>query len=570
MQVFVNDIQLPFSGSLSLKYSNPTFNSVGSYSLPVSFPARYPQVQKAFGFPSLLDAEKLPSIPGMLRAAELELIGEWQVSSASEKSVEAYFKGNSSAFFGQIAGKYLHELNYNGITQPAGSNFVEDVLAYMTSLVDSIYPNSDYTSYCAFMPKAAGDETTEAYMFVNPMDPDTFGFSVPPSGLGDLNQGVYLFVGAVIDYIFREFGYKLTTNIFASDPDLCQLTLFNTFDQHGNGYFDYRNFVPRRLISDFLQMIAMRFNLIIAINETSKSVIVDYFDNVVNNIESTNLKLVGKKIDPRGPTGIKLVAEQPDEWAKTSNVSEYDFADDPATITQVATLRDIEPSAQGALFYVLNEANYYIINASNEAVRISPRQFPYLTGSNYTPKETAAGNPAMFTYRKTETVASISMERDWLLPRVDLKANGKNLFLQWMTQGVSGFNDYPIMLVFARGLVYNVPVDLANSSYGGNYPLGTIDRYNCEGDELDNSEIMMKLDWEGDYGLIERCWARRITWEMNTKKIVTADIIGSEIRKLFNFGRAVRIENSNYMVSSFTIEFSGTGYQVRDAELLRL
>ena len=573
MEIYVNDILVPFAGSISIKYSNPIFNTIGSYSLPVSFPARSPLVRRAFGFPETLEASKLTSIPGLLKFAEIELIGEWEINDISDSTIEAYFKGGSSGFYGLIAGKNLTDLTYNGITLPAGTNFTEDVLAYMTSVVtsDSIYPDSDYTSYCAYMPLAAGEDTPEDYKFVNPLSVDVFGFKIPESGFGNLNQGVYLYVGAVINYIFAEFGYKINKNIFATDPDLRRLTLFNTFDQHGWGEFDYRNFVPRRSIASFLELIASRLNIAIVVSDTSRSVIIDFFDNIVATLENSNLKIINKKADKRGPSGIKLKAEQPDDFAKTNYEQELDFTNYPNAIYRVNTIRDIDGSL-GDVYYVINEMTYYIIKDSGVS-RICSKQFPYSVGTNATSKDLAAGSPGMYTLRKTETITGLEIERDWLLPRTDLKANGKTIMQQWMVQGQPGYNDFPIMLVFYHGIFYNVPTDPVYSELGGNYPLASTSVYNCEGDTIWNSlpgSRLISLVWDEETGLVENFWKNRLKWEMEVRRIVTGDITGSNIRKLFDFSRALTIENSNYLVNSFNVEFSGSDIKIQNAELYRL
>ncbi len=579
MQIFVNDIPVPFFGSITLRFSNPLFSKTGGHSFPVSFPATVPAVQKAFGFPSILEAESLPEIPARIQAEHLSLKGYWKVTDASDTVVEAYFVGNDSAFYEQIRGKYLTDLTYNGITRPAGFAATrQEVVDYMSTLINLTYPDADYTAYCAYMPKALGDETDEDVKFVNPcqgaINP---AFVIPASD--KLNSTVYLFAGTVIDYIFSEHNYKIERNIFRTDPDLKTLTLFNNYNRNAYWEFDYRTLVPRRLISEFLEKISATFNVGFFIDNERGTVIIDYFDNIVVNTLETDLKLIGRKNDPQKPSGLKLSQEQVDTFVAHNYEEETDLPGDTSVINYIDTVRDIDPNviAPGTIYFVRNEETYYVVHmlslSSREFRRICPGNLPYILGDGSQDGDEAAGWPGMYNHveelsyeylGETETV-----NRSWLIPMWEQECNYRPGGVWWLTKESADFVDFPIMFLFSRGRDWTVIEEGTGSPYFAYaYPLGTSSVYNCEGAKMTGANISM--NFRGDYGLVNTVWKNRLSWEMERKKTVTAEITGRDTVKLFDFTRALVIENHKYMVGAFSLELSSGSIKVSDAELYRL
>lgn len=578
MEIFVNDIRVPFFSNITLRFSNPHFSKTGGHSFPVSFPASVPAVQKAFGFPSILEAEILPEIPARIQVQHISLQGYWQVTSASESVIEAYFIGNDSAFYEQIRGKYLTDLTYAGLTRPVGfAASREDVLAYMSTLINATYPDEDYTAYCAYMPNALGEETEADLQFVNPcvgaINP---AFVMPDSQ--HLNSTVYLFVGAVIDYIFSEHNYKIERSIFRTDPDLKTLTLFNNFNRNAYWEFDYRQLVPRRQISEFLEKISATFNIGFFIDNERRSVVIDYFDNLVINKEVSDLKLTSKKNDPSLPAGTTLTQEQVDPFVTHNYRKISDFPGNTAVINYIDTVGEIDPAAiaPGTIYFVRNEETYYIVHmltiSTRELRRLCPDNLPYVLGDGSGDSDEAAGWPGMHTlieelsyeYSGTQTV-----NRSWLLPRWDQECNYRKSGFWWLVKESEDFTDFPIMFLFARGRDWTTLEEGEGSPYFPfAYPLATPSVYACDGSKLTGANISM--NWRGDYGLVNTVWKNRLAWEMERKRVITAGVTGRDIVKLFDFTKALIIENHNYLVSSFDLELSSESLKVTEVELLRL
>ena len=584
MEIFVNDIKLPFSGTISLKCSNPLFNTIGSYSFPISFPARFSLVQKAFGFPGNIESEKLTFISGRVRVQEIDLIGEWKITDITESSIEAIFKGGTGTFNQVAGGKLLSDLKYNGITTPAGANATrEDVLDYMTACVDAVYPTFDYTAFCAYMPNAMGiDETYEQLKLVNPIAwiNNNISFTIPVTGI--LNSAVYLYVGAIVDYIFSEHGYRVESNIFRDDFDLCRLVLFNTWNQNGWLEFNYQNFVPRRTVREFLVKLQERLNISFLIDEITRTVVIDKFDNIVSRLDETNLKIISKKLDISIPEGFKISAEQVDDWTTNKFTKINEFPGNYSDITFVSKVRNVIPSEDNMnqVFYVRNEEAYYVVAYIGEAYimqRICTNNLSYITGNGSKARDVAAGSPGMFNYKAEFSYQYMGVNHneyaDWLLPRCDLQCNFRDSNFEWLNR-VPEFVDFPIMLVIACGFKQVDLFDLAginDNSASPTFtimaPFGSISNYDARGDSM---ETILSLTWNGDYGLIENMWKNRLEWEMRNKKIINCGLTGTEIRKLFTFSNAKRIENNNYLINTFSIDLRQDGLEVRDAELYRL
>jgi hypothetical protein len=279
MELFANNIKIPFGETLSIKFFNPLFNDTGSHSLPISVSARIPSVNKAFGFPNSQEAPDPGVISANIKTGIIDLIGSWCINDCQGNKIEAYYKGSNGDFYSMIKEKMLTDLSFGGIKYPAGvgANHVT-VLAYMTTKMDSVYPDNDWAAFMAYLadPVDGLSEEVNPVTHVNPTGVPSF---YDP---GDLNSTVYLFVGAVIDYIFAEFGYKVERNIFREDTDLKRLVIFNTFNRVTFiDAFDYTKLVPDVLILDFIKAIRDRFNIGFFVNEQSRSVKILSFNSII-------------------------------------------------------------------------------------------------------------------------------------------------------------------------------------------------------------------------------------------------------------------------------------------------
>lgn len=578
MDIYVNDIKVPFADRLSLRFYNPLFNDIAGHSFPVVFNPQIPLVKQAFGFPGEQDNDFPTTAKARIRCGLLDIEGEWQITEASKIKIEAYYKCNSGDFYSMIGEKLLTEMAYGGVKYPAGAlATVAQVLAHMDTKMDASYPDDDYAAFCAYMPKAYGDDTESMYTLVNEIEWDESGDpTFKDKGGNQGNDTVYLFIGTVIDYIFEEFGYRIARNVFRTDPQLQKKVIYNTYNRKSYPAFDYSKLVPAIKIGDFLKAITNRFNIGFFIDEGSKTVEIIFFDDLINKgVKSLATKFISQPVtDNRRTTGLIFPLNAPDDWSDHKFKGESDF--EPFTPIAVNKLRDIVPGAltNGNVYFVKAESAYYnvaYIEGDYVAVRKCMRNFPYNPGSAGKEITQYSGIPGMFTYvggwSHTELVwdpelggnveVTTETSADLVMPRCDLECTD--------TLNNTGFS---LMFLSAAGIQesYVVPVEGGPATL--KYPLGTNDIYDAEGAAI--TGIDLAFNWNEDNGLIAFAWENRINWEMNLKKTVKASLSNDDPDQLINFAQAVRVENNNYLVNVVDMEIEGDLINIEEAELLRL
>jgi hypothetical protein len=579
MELFANDIKLPFDKTLQIRFYNPMFNETAGYSFPVKLNNKIPAVKKAFGFTGSTNIDSPQSVAASIKTKFLDLQGKWQITESSADRIETYFKPGSGDFISLINKKTLRDLEYGGVKYPVGINgSAEDVFAHMDTKMNAVYPTYEYAAFCAYMPKAYGDETALSFQLVNERENAegvTPHFKVTETN--QANNTVYLFVGTVIEYLFGEHGYRIGKNSFSGNADLQRLVIFNTYNRKASTAFDYTKLVPNILCTDFIKAIRNRFNIGFFINERSKVVDIVLFDDILQfGAKTLGTKFTSKPvITGSRSTGLNFPLNAPDTWSKHSSAGAGDFY--PQTPIVVNKFADIIPGA-GTLYnvyFVKSEAAYYRVvyeESIYSAKRICTNNFPYNEGTNGTEIPQFSGIPGMFTYVETwvyETEIWDPEGQTWLpqtytnyehmvMPRCDLEC----------TDNVSSNIEFPLMFLFTRGIQnsYVVPGDWAPT--GIQYPLGTSDIYDAEGNEISGADLT--LNWGGADGIIAAFWANRLNWELNIKKIVKGDLTGDDIHELIDFSQIVRIENNNYIVNSIELEISNTRVKITDAELFRV
>jgi len=562
MQLQANGIDLPASVPFSMRFYNPLFNDIGSFSFPLTFNGKDPQVQKAFGFPSLSGNNGSITPEGRLKLGTIEISGRWRVLKAGDV-IEACFTAGNGDFYSLIKGKSLRDLEYGGVRYPAGAYAGQaELCAYADTIVDAVYPDNDFTCYPSYMPNAFGTNTTEAQKMVNAYDVvgETFTYV----------NSFYLFVGRVIDYLFEEHGYRVDYNIFREDADLRKVTIFNTCQvPFSFGALYYSDLLPDITCSDFIKAIRNRFNLSFVIDEIKKSVrVVSFNDIIKKNPARVNFSTrVG--IDKNRITGVTLGLLPPDDWASHDIGSEEDF--DPFTFEEKDKVRDIVVSAlynnhvywvkaESAIYRVLFDGSVYTLN------RICPNLFSHSEGIDETPIEQLSGILSLYThtveidytYWVGEDEFPESTDVDFILPRCDLIGINDDYNQE----------DFPLMFLSYLGMQNNYVVPNTHS-YQTDYPLASVDVYDATGTKITTANLSLR--WDSSYGLIEKFWENRIDWELNRVEITSVDNLpGDHLQTLLDHTAPIMLGNDKYLVNSFLLESIGKQSRITEVELYRL
>jgi hypothetical protein len=569
VKLYVNNIQVPLSEALSIKYFNPILNDMGGYSFPITFNGNNLAVQKAFNWPSGKGINNSTLVAGKIKIGHHEYLGTWKVSEASEATIEASFIPERGAFYLAVGDKTLRDLSYGGDRYPLGGLAdEEDMVEYFNDFLDASFPENDFAVFMAYMPNASGVEESENCKVVNPVDHDEETgepfLSYPPSGIG-YNNTIYLFAGLIVESIFNEYGYRINSNIFREDPDLRRLTVFNTYRRRYNepALIRYSDHVPGIRIVDFLKTLRDRFGIVALIEENSRSVSIVSIQNILKKqprsiISNTALK----SFDKNRISGVRLPFVSGDPWM----VNGYDSISDMYKYTpqEVAKLRDIPAGPLRTFYLVRSESCYYeVINSDGSYVieRRCVNSFPHLAGSEVSETEINSSHVGQYTYVRQISFEYNEQTRytdiDYVVPRCDLQG--------W----AASFIDYPLMFCFARGVqpCYIVPASGAPSSLS--YPMGSFDVYNALGAKIDDAN--MALRWGGTYGLVDRLLGEIIEWKLNRQQLCT---INSEtlvpLEDLIDFSRPVFYGNDKFIVDTFTAELFKNRLVISDLKLLRL
>jgi hypothetical protein len=550
MELLVNNIKVPFGGSVSIRFYNPLFNDIGSHSFPINLSTKIPAVNKAFSFSNSLEAPKPINIEARIKSSIIDIVGSWYINEINGNNLEIYYKGSNGDFYSRIKNKLLTELSFGGIKYPAGVGAnVGTVLAYMTTMMDVAYPDNDWTAFLAYLSNPVDGMSEE----VNPV------LHVNPTGVpyfyapADLNSTVYLFAGAIIDYIFSEFGYRVEKSIFREDQDLKRLVIFNTYNRVADDAFDYTKLVPKILISDFLKALRNKFNIGFFVNEQSRSVKILSFDSIINAGPGPEKIYHSKiKIDKTRPSGLIFNVNSSDNWSGNAfnSLAELDPYD---TLITVDKYNDIDVGMSGKKVYVLAESAFYDVDIYGVVTRIGPDLFPYIDGEDSDEIEQLSGTLGMYTINKNFETAV-----EYTVPYCDLTGNRDSY----------AYTDFPLIFLIAHGIQDCQVYPLPPSSYERQYPMASNDIYNAKGTAISGATLALR--WHGTYGTIERFWTNRINWELNLKKLFTTSFKGEDLNKLLDFSKVYRIGENNCMINMIWVELSHKLTRIREAQFYRL
>ena len=574
MILYANDIKIPFSETLSLRVYNPLFNDIGSHSFPLSFNALDPQVRKAFGFASIEEVSCSDLIPGRIVMDIIDMRGSWQITDASNNRIEAFFKAGSGDFYSSVGDLLLTSVDFGGIKYPVGVYPTAEVLfSHMDDKMNAWFPQDEYATFCAYTPNAEGENTIADKQVVNEIQTD-FGTAPELKRKPNGNDTVYLFTGAVIEYIFKMFGYKIVTNVFREQYDLQRHVIFNAFNRRGHSGFDYSRLLPKVKVVDFLEAVRNQLNIMFVIKENIKEVSIIWFDTAITSdpIKLRN-KGISQSFDRRRTTGFLFGVNHPDDFSNNDFSGLSDFNDD---VIIVDMARDIVPSilTKDEIYFVTNESAYYHIievDGDYEAERLTPDLVPYTVGSGATPIDQVAGLPAMGTWSR---IYAEVPDPDPEPPNIPESLETEVLYIMPRYDGEVGnstkpYVPFPLMFCVARGIQPAYVVPNANPAVTvEHYPLGSYDVINALAEKISTANLALK--WSGPYGLIAKMWANRILWEMSIKIATSAEMTNEDLPSLIDHSTVKRIGSNNYLVNTLELECDPAETRIKGSELFRL
>ncbi len=284
--------------SIQIDNKSPIINDEASQSVPVTVPATHNNA-RITGFPFRPDLAGVPmggDAACIVQDGFYKRTGQMHVVSASAKdgitinigfdNAEAYAKWKNS---------YMQELPGLPVTEfesvDSAISFIESLIANPGSSQDlavfQVLVTSkvkDGTDYSEYLNKMESDEN--GYFLVKDartvdilIDDNPVSTSLP-KGYGCTP---FLYVGKVLEMLFGQLGYTITSNPFRENPELARLVVLNnTADAIVTGTLYYKDLLPTISVEEFLDSLFVRFGMVYQLFNDNRTVRIELLRDIVN------------------------------------------------------------------------------------------------------------------------------------------------------------------------------------------------------------------------------------------------------------------------------------------------
>jgi hypothetical protein len=288
--------------TIRLDLLNPIFNEIGSYSLPFNIPLTSHNKNVLGISHSSHIYEHSLSFKAILYASFLRVEGKLNLKNTNNNFIETHFTTGKGAFYNDIKNVKLTDIPY---TEEISTGSVGDSVFREASkeTLTNVYPEKNYVFAPIYMPNFKDIESpSSALCIVNPWSIADLNFRFTTSYEAFYTPLIYLHF--VIKKIFETYGYVIETDELYANSELRMLVVFNNnFKLNSILQLDFSKNLPDILISDFLNNIENRFNIIFLINDNNKTVHIKFVDNIITgsvvsdltNIASSEYEVNQKK-----------------------------------------------------------------------------------------------------------------------------------------------------------------------------------------------------------------------------------------------------------------------------------
>ena len=562
------NVDLPDNINIPLKLKNPMFHDVGSFSLNFNIPLT-DRNKKTFNFLNRISNNLNGSIEEDCDISfNIPLFkGYIKCNKSSKAGFKSSFYSDLGAFFSGAQKKNLPDLELGGDVIFADT---PTKYAHYKATTNGEYPDYNMVMFPVRNDGFTGDAPVTAEMWQNRWFWEKQG-GVDTSYFAKGNYSItpFPYFAFVIKQAFLENGYSILKNIFASDPDLVKLVVFNVNDtdwyERPSHSYNLSKHVPDISIASMIQNIKKRFNIGCFINSNSREVVILKHEDIINDsdyIDITNKASSEFETETFDNNGFILKFNQGDDEFWDENVKDIlhsDRVQDP--VATIGDLAGLSPDV-GDIVLVEDEDNYYNYSPSGWILSSKGVQNNYIEGNEELTiesdlgylannlEEGDAGTSSGLTYTDFPTVTYY----DWLIPYTSQLGNS------WYPRFEA--IEYPLRLLFYRGLV-----DSENPSY--DYPLGSHDVYDYNGNKI--SDANLALRWDGQYGIYENFWKNYLYWYLNIRKEIKLRINWA-ISDLANikFYKKYRINRTDYLIKDIDINLTKTKINIGTTTLIKV
>jgi hypothetical protein len=329
---------LPTDYSIEVEKNNPLFETKGSQTVPISFPATAVN-NKLLEFPFRLDRRKRQSgtIDVVVESGIVQQRGLLSVNSAGDSLISANIGFDESEMYAKFESVKLADM----ADLPVVAYHSVDLIMQHLSSVMRGEIETDYRVFPVNLKVDTVEEDSSSGTFTNmyyeilnlvktnPSAPDPVDFGdllaltdrkiiryesgepielEVPAGYG---ASAFLKVSKIIDLIFLNFGYTIEENPFQTHHQLRHLVVLNNcFDAVLTGNLYYKDLMPDCTIREFLDFLYAKFGLLFFVNSNQKTIklifLRDLLSTDIQAIDLTKYKNKSPEIAFSEPKQLRL------------------------------------------------------------------------------------------------------------------------------------------------------------------------------------------------------------------------------------------------------------------------
>ncbi len=553
---------------IPLSFLSPIFNPRGSHSQGFDI-ANTPNNRKAFGWPNKIESVSLK----LSLRITVKLFGEVIMRplltvKGFDGSIRGWMAEDEGEFYVKANGKNIRD----DFEYEVGTYSAVDYKSYLDASTIKRYPASNFavfpvlnqdfykdTPYYA----VSGSETYLHNAYQN------YYKGIVPFGFDPANSLMitpFPYLCYVLDSLMNQLGYWIEKNAFFDDEELRSLVLFSItatwrFNPHLPNQIHVHSLkdgVPDMDILEFIDNLETGFNVTTFFDNLKSKVRILSNDEIIRSIEyidithkvSTNLAF--DVAAAKDGFLLKFISDDNDDTWKDlwNNIHDDDItiADAIADYATLLTKND----AVNVVRLVENE-NWYYRRQINETTFLPEWSYYsrniqwYKEGEGEYEVETAF-TPLISIPDHGDIHES---SRVWSTPKVRMQGNDPSFY-----QGMKG-REVGLRLMFYRGLVQD--------GNGNNYPLGSEDCVDANGDAIPGASKSLRYD--GDAGLYVNCWKSFLEWKTNINKLakVNVDFTATDLANR-DFSKKYRIDGKNYLLNKIDVDLLDKGLGVSKLE----
>lgn len=272
------ELDLPEDFSFEIELNNPFLSDEGDSSVPATIPATPNNLKVLDNIHRVDRANKfMKKIPATLMAGTIQKHGQLIIDTLRMKDgISVSLAVENSDLYSQYKEKTLKEIFASKVRDDWDGN----VKSLANHLIQ-VYFNRKIDDFAIF-PVAVSpyeENETKIYQYNNERNGNSLLWQARTVKEGDLMMSVtdgygispFLYLYKMIELLFQQMGYSVTTNCLDRDPYRDIVLLNNCSDTIVKGVIRYSDLVPSCTLSEFIDFLFCKFGIHVRVNSTAKT-----------------------------------------------------------------------------------------------------------------------------------------------------------------------------------------------------------------------------------------------------------------------------------------------------------